>query len=159
MGGISAPCEPPPGTRTTPSPRTRARPGAPPQPLRQTDSSLPLLHPCSPCPIYQVGEGETIFLFHNHDGHFGGWGPQDGTWHRRPVWLARGLFRPGAVQPIWFSEPVFFMDHGGVPILRGDLAMYASLTYASADSTTPPRRSYRLRLPGLTPSRPARLST
>jgi hypothetical protein len=99
-----------------------------PQPLRQNDASLPLLHPCSPCPIYQVEEGEYVFLFHNHDGHFGGWGPRDGTWHRRPIWLARGLFRPEAAQPVWFSEPVFFMDHGGVPILRGDLAMYASVT-------------------------------
>jgi hypothetical protein len=100
-----------------------------PQPLRQSDERLPLLHPCSPCPIYQVGEGEYVFLFHNHDGHFGGWGPQDGSWHRRPIWLARGQFRPGAQQPVWFSEPVFFMDHGGTPILRGDLAMYASVTY------------------------------
>jgi hypothetical protein len=100
-----------------------------PLPLRQTDHSLPLRHPCSPCPIYQVGEGEYVFLFHNHDGHFGGWGPRDSTYHRRPIWLARGLFRPGAEQPIWFSEPVFFMDHGGVPILRSDLAMYTSVTY------------------------------
>ena len=99
-----------------------------PLPLRQTDTSLPLQHPCSPCPIYQAGEGEYLFLFHNHNGHFGGWGPMDTTWHRRPIWLARGLFRPNAQQPVWFSEPVFFMDHGGVPILRGDLAMYASGT-------------------------------
>ena len=98
------------------------------QPLRQTDASLPLRHPCSPCPIYQVGEGEYVFLFHNHDGHFGGWGPDETTWHRRPIWLCRGVFRPKAKQPVWFSEPVLFMDHGGVPILRGDLAMYASVT-------------------------------
>ncbi|MEZ5278292.1 MAG: sialidase family protein [Opitutaceae bacterium] len=99
-----------------------------PEPLRQTDGSLPLLHPCSPCPIYEVAPGEYVFLYHNHDGHFGGWGPLDANSHRRPIYLMRGLFRPGAVQPIWFSEPQFFMDNGGVPILRPDLAMYSSLT-------------------------------
>lgn len=99
-----------------------------PCPLRQTDDRLSLPHPCSPCPIYQMADGEYVFLFHNHDGHFGGWGPEHGTWHRRPIYIARGLFRPNAQQPIWFSEPVFFFDHGGVPILRGDLAMYASVT-------------------------------
>ena len=40
----------------------------------------------------------------------------------------RGLFRPGARQPIWFSDPQFFMDNGGVSILRPDLAMYSSAT-------------------------------
>jgi hypothetical protein len=100
-----------------------------PSPLRQNDKRLPLLHPCSPCPIYQVAEGEYIFLFHNHDGHFGGWGPMDWNWHRRPIWLARGLFRPESAQPVCFSEPVFLMDDDGVPILRGDLAMYASVTH------------------------------
>ncbi len=96
--------------------------------LRQTDDRLPLPHPCSPCPIYEVGPGEYIFLFHNHDGHMGGWGPMDSNQHRRPVWLARGQFRPGAKQPVWFSEPQFFMDNGGVPMRRADLAMYASTT-------------------------------
>jgi hypothetical protein len=99
-----------------------------PQPVRQRDGGPSLRHPCSPCPIYQVGEGEYFFLFHNHDGHFEGWGPKDSDRHRRPICIARGSFRAGAEQPVWFSEPVLFMDHGGVPILRGDLAMYASTT-------------------------------
>lgn len=99
-----------------------------PRVLRQTDTRLPLRHPCSPCPIYQMDEGEYVFLFHNHDGHFGGWSPEDTQQHRRPVYLCRGQFRPNAEQPVWFSEPQFFMDHGGVSILRADLAMYASVT-------------------------------
>jgi len=99
-----------------------------PAPLRQTDTSQPLLHPCSPCPIYEVGPGEYIFLYHNHDGHFGGWGPMDCNLHRRPIWLLRGQFRPGAQQPVWFSEPHFLMDNDGVSLRRTDLAMYSSLT-------------------------------
>jgi hypothetical protein len=98
------------------------------EPLRQTDDSLPLLHPCSPCPIYEVTPGEYVFFIHNHDGHFGGWGPMDANRHRRPIYLLRGRFRPGARQPVWFSEPQFFMDNGGMPILRPDLALYSSAT-------------------------------
>ena len=100
-----------------------------PESLARFDGGAPFLHPCSPCPIYRAAEGEYVFFLHNHDGHFDGWTPKDTTRHRRPVCLARGLHRPGAVQPVWVSEPVFFMDHGGVPILRADLAMYASVTY------------------------------
>ena len=96
--------------------------------LRQTDDRLPLPHPCSPSPIYDISPGEYVFFFHNHDGHMGGWGPMKSEQHRRPIWLARGHFRPGAKQPVWFSEPQFFMDNGGVPMLRADLAMYASTT-------------------------------
>ncbi|MBX3748517.1 MAG: exo-alpha-sialidase [Opitutaceae bacterium] len=99
-----------------------------PVPLRQTDTSLPLRHPCSPCPIYEVGPGDYVFFIHNHDGHIGGWGPMDCNLHRRPIWLLRGQFRPGARQPVWFSEPQFFMDNGGVSLRRPDLAMYSSLT-------------------------------
>jgi hypothetical protein len=99
-----------------------------PEPLRQYDGGPLLPHPCSPCPIYSMDKGEYFFLYHNHDGHFAGWGPEDGTYHRRPTCLARGLFRPQARQPVWFSEPWYFMDHGGVSLLRGDLAMYASVT-------------------------------
>ncbi len=105
------------------------------EPLRQTDDRQPLQHPCSPCPIYEVAPGEYIFFFHNHDGHMGGWSPMDSNKHRRPIWLCRGLFRPGAKQPVWFSEPQFFMDNEGVAMLREDLAMYASIT-ANPDGVT-----------------------
>lgn len=111
--------------------RDRGETWTQPAALRQTDTSLPLPHPCSPCPIYEVAPGEYIFLFHNHDGHFGGWSPMDGNLHRRPIWLCRGRFRPGAKQPVWFSEPQFFMDNDGVPMRRVDLAMYASVTATS----------------------------
>ena len=52
----------------------------------------------------------------------------DSNQHRRPIMLCRGLFRPCAKQPVWFSEPQFFMDNGGIPMLGADLAMYASTT-------------------------------
>ncbi len=100
----------------------------PPLPLRQNDRSLPLLHPISPCPIYAIAPGEYLFFFHNHDGRFGSWTMMDSNVHRRPVYFLRGQFRPGARQPIWFSEPNFFFDNEGVSLLRADLSLYTSTT-------------------------------
>ena len=96
--------------------------------LLQYDDGPALCHPLSPCPIYPIGPEDFVLLYHNHDGNFLNWGFNDTHKHRRPVCLARGVFRPGARQPIWFSEPWFLFDNGGIPILRTDLAMYASTT-------------------------------
>lgn len=99
-----------------------------PEPLRQHDDGPILPHPLSPCPIYPAGDSGYVFFYHNHDGNFLHWTFTDTSHHRRPVCLARGEFRPHARQPIWFSEPWFFMDNAGILILRNDLAMYASTT-------------------------------
>jgi hypothetical protein len=103
-----------------------------PEPIRYKDNGVEMLHPCSPCPIYQVDEGEYIFLFHNHDGHFGQYGPKQTQMHRRPLCVCRGVYSPDDEQPIRFSDPAVFMDHNGAAIGFGkgrcDLAMYASFT-------------------------------
>ena len=103
-----------------------------PEPILYHDGGSALRHPCSPCPIYETGDGEYALLYHNHDGHFQGYGPKDSKFHRRPIYLARGRFQPDAHQPLRFSEPEFFMDNDGVPMGYGDgrrdLAMYASVT-------------------------------
>ncbi len=100
--------------------------------IRQYDGGPALLHPCSPCPIYFIGDNRYIFLHHNHDGHFEKWGPLDTFDHRRPITIALGEFRADARQPIWFSEPRCFMDNDGVHLGygkgRADLAMYGSFT-------------------------------
>ena len=112
---------------------------APPRRLLRKDGGPPLLHPLSPCPIYDVGgntagSGRYALFIHNHDGHYKGYGPADTGFHRRPVYLVPGRFRAGADQPVWFDEPRFFMDHGGVGLGkpgtpgRQDLALYASFT-------------------------------
>lgn len=110
-----------------------------PRRLARKDGGAPLLHPLSPCPLYDVGgntagSGRYVLFIHNHDGHYQGYGPTDTGFHRRPVYLVRGQFRPGADQPVWFDEPELFMDHGGVSLGkpgtngRLDLALYASFT-------------------------------
>jgi hypothetical protein len=110
-----------------------------PRRLLRQDGGEPLLHPLSPCPIYDVGgntmgSGRYALFIHNHDGHYEGYGPTDSSHHRRPVYLVPGRFQPGADQPVWFDEPRFFMDHDGVGLGmpgssgRLDLALYASFT-------------------------------
>lgn len=110
-----------------------------PRRLLRRDGAEPLLHPLSPCPIYDVGgstagSGRYALFIHNHDGHYKGYGPTDTSFHRRPVFLAPGRFQAGADQPVWFDEPKFFMDHDGVGLGkpgtpgRLDLALYSSFT-------------------------------
>jgi hypothetical protein len=104
---------------------------AAPRPLCRQDDGDRLLHPLSPCPIYRYDETRYVFLHHNHDGHIDGYGPYDTSYHRRPLCLALGEYRPGAEQPVWFSESKLLMDHGNVPLGPGhrrDLAMYSSFT-------------------------------
>lgn len=108
-----------------------------PEPIRQSDDGPLLKHPCSPCPIYDLGNGRYAFLLHNHDGHFENWGPTDTARHRRPIHLASGTFQASGRQPIGFSVPRFFMDNDGVQLGykggRADLAMYASVTFIDGE--------------------------
>ena len=110
-----------------------------PRRLLRRDGGEPLLHPLSPCPMYDVGgntagSGRYALFIHNHDGHYRNYGPTDTSFHRRPVYLVPGHFQAGADQPVWFDEPKFFMDHDGVSLGkpgtpgRIDLALYASFT-------------------------------
>jgi len=109
------------------------------RPLLRRDGGEALLHPLSPCPMYDIGgesagSGRYALFIHNHDGHYRGYGPTDTSFHRRPIHLVRGRFQAGADQPVWFDEPELWMDHDGVPLGkpgtpgRLDLALYSSCT-------------------------------
>lgn len=110
-----------------------------PRRLLRQDGGAPLLHPLSPCPMYDLGgneaaSGRYALFIHNHDGHIGRWGPRDTGNHRRPIHLVVGHFAAGAEQPVWFSEPRLFMDHDGTTLGlpgtpgRRDMALYSSWT-------------------------------
>jgi hypothetical protein len=110
-----------------------------PRRLLRQDGGAPLLHPLSPCPMYDfcgntAGSGRYVLFIHNHDGHYKNYGPTDSLYHRRPIHIVTGHFQPGADQPVWFDEPRFFMDHDGTrlgkPGTKGrqDLALYSSFT-------------------------------
>ena len=99
--------------------------------LRYRDGGEPILNPDSPAPIYRLEDGRYLLFLQNHDGYgYGGKGPFDLD-SRRPQFLAVGEYRPGAHQPVWFSEPLFFCDTDNVgvfPEFRKWLSMYSSLT-------------------------------
>ncbi len=110
-----------------------------PRRLLRKDNGEALLHPLSPCPMYDMGgatagSGRYALFIHNHDGHYKGAGPNDTGKHRRPIHLVAGRFQAGADQPIWFDEPRLFFDHDGVSLGkpgtagRLDLALYSSFT-------------------------------
>jgi hypothetical protein len=116
-----------------------------PRPLLRRDGGEPLLHPLSPCPMYDVGgneagSGRYVLFIHNHGGNYGKGGVINTNNERRPVYLVAGRFQPGADQPVWFEEPKFFMDHHGAALGRPgtagrtDLALYASFTVRRSQS-------------------------
>jgi hypothetical protein len=102
-----------------------------PAPLLRRDHGLPILEPLCCCPIYQLADGRYVLLHHNNDGRFEGCQPEDTDINRRPAFLALGEFRPGAEQPVWFSESKFLMDNDGVrlgPAQRIEMGVYPSFT-------------------------------
>lgn len=107
-----------------------------PRPLLRRDHGLPILEPLCCCPIYPYDEGRYILLHHNNDGRFQGCEPEDTGKNRRPAFIALGEFRPGAEQPIWFSESKQLMDNDGVgigPLNRIDIGVYPSTTNRSGN--------------------------
>ncbi|MBR2365358.1 MAG: exo-alpha-sialidase [Lentisphaeria bacterium] len=99
-----------------------------PEILRYKDDGEGILHPLSPCPMYETGEGEYVLFIHNHDGYNGETVPQTKNNWRNPLYILKGEYRPGAWQPVWFSSPVEFMNNGDVAMERKDLAIYGDLT-------------------------------
>ena len=97
--------------------------------LRYRDNGEGVEHPLSPCPMFRISDNQYVLFTHNNDGFFGQTDrpKTDGNW-RNPLFVLKGEFRPDAHQPIWFSQPVEFMNNGDVALTRKDLAMYASLT-------------------------------
>ncbi len=68
-----------------------------PRRLLRKDGGEPLLHPLSPCPIYDVGgntagSGRYVLFIHNHDGHYKNYRP-----HRHELPSAARLSRLGTL--------------------------------------------------------------
>ena len=100
--------------------------------LKFKDDGDPLLNPVAPTPIYELEAGRYILFMQNHDGYgYGGRGPLDQD-ARRPQFFVVGQFRPGAHQPVWFSQPKMIFDTqfvGVFPLYKKWLSMYASFTH------------------------------
>jgi hypothetical protein len=84
-----------------------------PRPLLRKDHGRPILQPVGSCPIYQLADGRYVLLHHNNPGDRLT-RPEQTAEPRRPAFIALGEFRPGADQPIWFSESKQLMDNDGI---------------------------------------------
>jgi hypothetical protein len=83
-----------------------------PRPLLRKDFGQPILQPVACCPIYQLPDGRYVLLHHNNRGDIETH-PEATNGPRRPAFVALGEFRPGADQPVWFSESKQLMDNNG----------------------------------------------
>jgi hypothetical protein len=61
------------------------------------------------------GQDSYVLLHHNNRGDMEA-RPENMRNPRRPAFVALGEFRPGADQPIWFSESKEFADNGGYDV-------------------------------------------
>lgn len=96
--------------------------------LRYYDDGPGVEHPLSPCPMFRISDNEFVLFTHNNDGFFGEKAPQvTGNW-RNPLFILKGEFRKDAHQPVWFSQPVEFMNNENAELARKDLAMYCDMT-------------------------------
>jgi hypothetical protein len=100
-----------------------------PEPMRYYDGGPILKNPVCPAPVFRLERGDYVLLFNNNDGFVYGSTKRWGQLNRRPAFLCRGEFREDAHQPIWWSDPVLFIDNAGKPF-RGRLeaAPYVSIT-------------------------------
>ena len=124
-----------------------------PRPLLRKDHGLPILQPVGCCPIYQLADGRYVLLHHNNRGDIKA-KPEATHSPRRPAFIALGEFRPGADQPIWFSDSKQLMDtdglrYDGTPPVEGkhgsaDIGVYTSFTTRKGNNVLwhPDRKFY-----------------
>ena len=80
-----------------------------PEVLRERDGGPAILHPCSPCPIYDVKGPEAcsgsyaLFVHDTFD-----FNSPTSYQNRGPLYLRRVVFVPGAHQPVWFEKGSIF---------------------------------------------------
>jgi len=124
-----------------------------PRPLLRRDYGQPILQPVSCDPIYQLADGRYVLLHHNNRGDIEA-RPEATYGPRFPAYIALGEFRPGADQPIWFSESKELMTSDGrgpdgeksTPERRQctDIGVYSSFTTRGGNNVLwhPDRKCY-----------------
>lgn len=78
-----------------------------PRPLLYRDYGRPILNPVGCAPIYPLSDGSYALFHSNNRGTIN---PPAEYGPRNPVFISYGEYRPDADQPLWFSDPVKFMD-------------------------------------------------
>ncbi|PXX21671.1 sialidase family protein [Arenibacter sp. ARW7G5Y1] len=109
-----------------------------PQMLRYSDTGEGIQHPMSPSPIYKLSNGKFVLIFHNNSGKRFGYDQADKEWDinvsntvRNPTYYTEGEFKQDAKQPIWFGEPVEFLNTGDIavpPKKSAEIGTYPSIT-------------------------------
>ncbi|OHB58674.1 MAG: hypothetical protein A2Y12_14175 [Planctomycetes bacterium GWF2_42_9] len=87
--------------------------------------------PIVPCPLYKLGNGKFILIYHNNSGD-ANYGRHVSDWcrNRRPVYLSVGYeVNSDGNQPIVFNPPVMLADNDRVPIGKKQLTEIG--TYSS----------------------------
>ena len=107
-------------------------------PLRYADDGDFVEHPMAPCPLYALGDGRFLLVFHNNPGTRGAYSQFAKVWTcnqadfiRNPAFLAVGRYEPAAAQPLVFGKPKQILDTDGLPVGpkgTAEIATYTSLT-------------------------------
>ena len=126
-----------------------------PRPMRYWDGSK-VLHPLSPCPIYQYRPGKYFILAHQNDGRRLGFDHHELHWKenysnfiRNPYYLCKAEFDPEGEQPIRIGAPVCLIDTGDIaigPKQTAEGGTYSSFTQWKGKSILwyPDRKFYLL---------------
>ena len=109
-----------------------------PEVLRYKDGGEPVPNPMVSCPVYALSGNKYMLVFYNNDGKLGEYDQFKDKWEtnqlnflRNPAHIAKGEFRPGAHQPVWFSQPLKLLDTNNIPVGpkgTAEVATYPSVT-------------------------------
>ncbi len=126
-----------------------------PQPMRYSDGSL-VLHPLSPCPVYEYQKGKYFILTHQNNGIRLGFDHHELQWRcnyanfiRNPYYLCKAEFDPIGNQPLKIEMPIKLIDTGDVavgPKQTAEGGTYTSFTRWKGQSVLwyPDRKFYLL---------------
>ena len=106
-----------------------------PRPLLYQDGGEAVRHPVAPCPVFALGLGGYLLLFHDNDGYVFGAESRWDVRNRRPTFAFRGRFQPAAEQPIWWGRPQLLIDNAGVPWGPAGMGRLESAAYPSMTQT------------------------
>ena len=127
-----------------------------PKMLKYSDNGEGVQHPISPCPLFKMSDGKFILIFHNNTGERLGYNQADKKWKinvaniiRNPTFYTVGEYREDAEQPIWFNEPVEFLNTQDIavpPKKSAEIGTYPSITEYQGKSILwyPDRKRYLL---------------
>lgn len=108
-----------------------------PKKLRFADGSEFIKQPLASCPMYSLGNGQFILIFHNNSGDAnGGTGPSDLKKVRTPAYVVFAQESLFSNQPLTFGRPNIFLENYVRPFGpqdRTEIATYPSMTKMGND--------------------------